>query len=284
MIGKLFRLLRVKQWTKNLIIFVPVLFAGKIHDVSVVERAVLCFAAFCMLSSSIYVINDVFDLEQDKRHPIKCRRPIAAGEISTNCALCISAVCAFVGLLLMSLTSWSVCAMGVFYIALTTMYSLILKKYVLLDVLAIALGFVLRAVAGAACVPVWPTGWFVLCTSLGALFLALDKRRQELQVLQEQAGDHRKALNSYSLPLLKRAGNVIAFCLLGCYMLFSALSYHGQTMLLTVPFAIYGVIRYQQLVASAHTTAEDILVRDRRIQVAIVLWAATALLAVYRHV
>jgi 4-hydroxybenzoate polyprenyltransferase len=279
----LYGLLRIKQWTKNLIIFVPVLFAAKIHEAAALERALLCFAAFCMLSSSIYIVNDIFDLKQDNGHPTKCRRPIASGEISTMTALSISIACALAGLMLMSSIYLSLFVIGITYLALMLTYNLILKKHMLLDVFAIVAGFVLRVVAGAASVPVMPSGWLLLCASLGALFLALDKRRQELNILQGEAGNHRKTLNNYSASMLRRMETIVVFCLLSCYLLFSMLSYHGKAMLLTVPFAIYGVVRYCRLADKSSGTymAEDVLIKDRPIQTAIMLWVITAAFVVY---
>ena len=277
------RVMRPKQWTKNLIAYAPLLFAAKAHIPLLLQNATLCVISFCFVSSAVYIVNDILDRQTDKLHPRKCKRPIASGEISLPSAWALAAVLAPTGLILSFLVRPSLALVVLAYLILTTAYSLVLKHTAILDVLAIAAGFLLRAVAGAVAVKVPMSGWFLLCTGLGAIFLALEKRRRELSVLQKEADAHRKALQGYTMNLLNRLESLILPSLLSAYVFYSFLSIHGQWMMLSVPFVLYGLMRYQQLSCSEGETGtpEEILLKDRPIQVAIVLWLLTSGLVVY---
>lgn len=277
------RVMRPKQWTKNLIAYAPLLFAAKAHNLLLLQNATLCVVSFCFVSSAVYIINDIFDREADKLHPRKCKRPIASGEISLATAWTLAALLAPTGLILSFLLRPSLALVVLAYLLLTVAYSMVLKHAAILDVLSIAAGFLLRAVAGAVAVRVPMSGWFLLCTGLGAIFLALEKRRRELSVLQNEADAHRKALQGYTMALLNRLESLILPSLLSAYVFYSFLSIHGQWMMLSVPFVIYGLMRYQQLSCNEGETGtpEDILLSDRPIQIAIVLWLGTSALVVY---
>lgn len=278
------RLLRPRQWTKNLIAYAPLLFAAKAHISHLFLNASLCVAAFCLVSSSIYIINDILDKEADRLHPTKCKRPIAAAQVSSTKAAFLAVLLAAAGLGLCFFVRPSLILVLISYLVLTISYSFVLKHIAILDVLAIAGGFLLRAVAGAVAVHVPMSGWFLLCTGLGAIFLALEKRRRELSVLQNSADVHRKALQSYSPQLLDRLESLILPSLLTSYVFYSFLSVHGQWMMLTVPFVIYGLMRYQQLSVSSQGqtgSPEEVLFKDRPIQIAILLWLCSSALVVY---
>lgn len=276
--------MRPKQWTKNLIAYAPLLFAAKAGDPALLAKASLCVLSFCFVSSAIYIINDILDREADKLHPTKSKRPIAAGEISLNAACVLAAILAPAGLYLAFLVRPSLILVLLAYLGLTVSYSFVLKHVAILDVLSIAAGFLLRAVAGAVAVRVPMSGWFLLCTGLGAIYLALEKRRREISVLQKSADSHRKALQAYTPQLLDRMESLILPSLLSSYVFYSFLSIHGQWMMLTVPFVVYGLLRYQQLSCAEETmtgTPEDVLLKDRPIQTAIALWLITSALVVY---
>jgi 4-hydroxybenzoate polyprenyltransferase len=277
--------LRPKQWVKNLIVFAPLLFSGKFSDAGALSAAALCCIAFCSISSGIYVINDLHDLEADRAHPRKRFRPIAAGVISVARAWVLSLVCLAAGMGVAFYVRPTLSLVCCAYVALNIAYSYLLKKWVIIDVLCIAFGFVLRAVAGAVAVHVPASGWFLLCTTLGALFLALEKRRHEVSLLAEQSASHRSVLSEYSVTLLSRLENLIAPSLLTAYIFYSFQSFHGQWMLLTVPIVLYGVMRYQYLSETGHVTGapEEVLWRDRPIQLTLILWVATCALVVYGH-
>ena len=277
------KLIRPKQWSKNLIVFAPLLFAQKFHVGHLFVNVAACFVAFCLASSCIYILNDVRDRQADQAHPTKKNRPLASGAVSVSSALVLCVLLGLAALVLSFLIRPTLCIVVAVYIALMVLYSLTLKHYVLLDVFSIASGFVIRAVGGAVAAHVPASGWFLLCTSFGALFLALEKRRQELKLLRGEAEGHRKALNSYSLEILNRMEGIVVPSLLTCYALYAFQSYHGQLMLLTVPFVVYGIMRYQVLsVRSSFTgTPEEVLLKDRPIQVAIFCWVLTAAAVVY---
>ncbi len=276
--------MRPKQWTKNLVAYAPLLFSMHIHEPHLFALATACVAAFCLVSGAVYLLNDVLDAEADRLHPTKCKRPIASGKLPASVALiaCVLAVAA--GVTIGFLVRPTLAVVTVAYFALSLSYTLILKHTVILDVFAIAGGFVLRAVAGAVAVSVPTSGWFLLCTSLGALFLALEKRRQELNVLGDKSLAHRKSLGLYSKELLDRLESIIVPSVVTSYAFYSFQSSHGEAMLLTVPFVLYGVMRYKFL--SVHSTItgspEEVLFKDKAIQATIILWVATCALVIYQ--
>lgn len=277
------KLIRPKQWAKNLIVFAPALFSSKIHEPKTFVAAVLCFIAFCLCSSSVYIVNDVLDCESDKLHPKKKFRPIASGQISKRLAMGIGRLLFLASLVVGFYAHPTVVVTLLVYYALMMLYALVLKHQVLLDAFAIAAGFVLRAAGGAAAIGVASSGWFLACTSFGALFLALEKRRQETMLLKDDAVSHRKTLNAYSPELVDRMEAVIVPSLVTCYAFYTFQSYHGQWMMLTLPFVLYGVMRYQVLsVRSENTGAPDeVLWKDKGIQITLILWVLTSAGVVY---
>src|SRR5215472_5332171 len=186
-----FRALRPRQWTKNLAVFAPLLFARHVFEGNEAFRALMAFVAFCLLSSGIYVFNDWVDREEDRRHPEKALRPIAAREIRARTVLILIIICWAAGLDLGAHLGWKFAALGAVYLVLQIAYAFVLKHMVVLDVLTISAGFVLRVLAGAVAIDVPVSGWLFLCALLLALFLALAKRRQEIISLQEAATEHR---------------------------------------------------------------------------------------------
>lgn len=277
------KLIRPKQWAKNLIVFAPALFSGKIIEPATITAASLCFVAFCFCASAVYVVNDVLDCQSDRLHPRKKNRPVASGKISAPFALGLGAVCAAGALAIGFLVRPTVDVFLLVYFILMMFYALVLKHYVLLDVFAIAAGFVLRAAAGAAAAGVESSGWFLACTSFGALFLGLEKRRQETMLLKDEAASHRKTLNAYSPELVDRMEAVIVPSLVTCYAFYTFQSYHGQWMMLTLPFVLYGVMRYQVLSVQSDDTGapDEVLWKDRGIQITLLLWVLTSAGVVY---
>lgn len=277
------KLLRPRQWTKNLIAFAPALFALQLHNYEIIERVTLCVVAFCGLSSSIYIYNDILDCEADRQHPTKCKRPIASGAIAAGPAMAVSVLLAVAAMALGYYVRPLLCLFFLAYLVLMLAYGKVLKHIILLDVFSIAAGFVLRAVAGAVAAGVPSSGWFLACTSFGALFLAIEKRRQELKTLKEGAASHRKALDHYSLALIDRFESLVVPCLLTCYAFWSFQSFHSQWMMLTVPFVVYGVMRYQVLSERTQVTGtpEEVLLKDMPIQAAVFSWVVTAALVAY---
>jgi decaprenyl-phosphate phosphoribosyltransferase len=285
--------LRPRQWTKNLIVFAAPLFAFSINWPSR-WGGVLAFLLFCSASSSFYLINDIMDVEADRQHPVKCKRPIAAGLISIPVAVGLA-------LLLLGsalLVSWSrspglgLAITG--YALLQVAYNLRVKRMVILDVVAIALGFVLRAAAGAAASQIALSPWFLICTASLALFLGIEKRKAELRLLELGVGKTRAVLKRYSLPLLSRMESTVTTSTVMTYMLWSAgPKMQGAStswMLLTVPFVLYGIFRYQLLsdpqevarrsdVSPEHSgkteRPEEVLLTDLPILMTVVGWGIT---------
>ena len=242
--------LRPRQWTKNLVVFAAPLFAFSINPQSLLG-SLLALILFCCASSSFYLINDIVDVESDRQHPVKCKRPIAAGLVSIPIASGMALV--LLGSAL-SIGWWRSPMLGATitaYAILQVAYNLRLKRMVILDIGAIATGFVLRAYGGAAATKIILSPWFVLCTAMLALFLAIEKRKAELRLAQIKGGKTRAVLKRYSLPLLNRMENVVTTGTLVCYALWSSgPMVHGAAtnyMLLTMPFVVYGIFRYQLL-------------------------------------
>lgn len=307
------KLLRPRQWTKNFIAFAPALFAGQLNRPDVLLNVSFCVLALCCVSGSVYVFNDILDVEADKHHPTKCKRPIASGQVSVPAALTVGLLSLFTSFLLAYLVRPALCLVILAYILLQAAYVTRLKHRVILDVFSIASGFVLRAVAGAAAASaqasvlcdmacalglkifasagaslgheIYLSPWFLICTSMGALFLALEKRRQEYRTLGDEAAQHRKVLGKYSLALIGRMESVIVPSLVTAYCLYCFNSAYGQWMMITIPPVLYGILRYMVLSEKDTSTGspEEVLLKDRPIQNTVLIWVACCLLVVYGH-
>ena len=280
--------LRPAQWIKNLVVFAALLFGRQLFEPDAVTRSILAFLVFCALSGAVYLVNDVLDREADRRHPVKARRPIARGAISTGAALATAAGLALVALAAASTLGRGFLATSVTYLVLLTLYSGPLKRMVILDVLTIAIGFVLRAVAGAFAVDVPISHWLLVCTILLALFLALAKRRQELVLLAEDAKSHRRILQEYSPYLLDQMIGIVAATTLMGYALYTVspetiAKFGSDRLLLTLPFPIYGLFRYLYLVhlKQGGGSPAETLLSDRPLLVCVVLWAVSVTAIVY---
>jgi 4-hydroxybenzoate polyprenyltransferase len=282
------RSLRAEEWTKNLLVFAGLLFGGRLLDPAAVLAAASAFAIFCALSSAGYLFNDVRDREPDRRHPLKQRRPVASGELSSSTAIRTAGVLAGGGLIAAAGMTPTFAAIAAAYLLLVFAYSVLLKNIVIIDVLTVAGGFVLRAIAGAVAVAVPFSAWLLVCTTLLALFLSLNKRRHELVLLGDAAIDHRRILHEYSPYLLDQmiacvtASTVIAYT-------FYAISAETASRLgtarlgLTIPFVLYGIFRYLYLVHQKRGGGSPaaMLVTDRPLLVCVGLWIATVGVLLY---
>jgi 4-hydroxybenzoate polyprenyltransferase len=279
--------LRPHQWTKNLVVLAALAFSKHLFEGDAVALAGLAFAVFCALSGAVYVVNDLVDLERDRLHPVKRARPIASGALGVPAARAAAAALFGVGLL----AAWGLgsgfflCALA--YLALNLAYSFGLKEVVILDVLAIAIGFVLRAVAGAVAIQVVFSEWLIVCTLLLALFLALAKRRHELVTLPDAAA-HRAILAEYSPYLLDQMIAVVTASCLTAYAFYTLApetvgKYRTDRLALTIPFVIYGIFRYLYLVHRKEQggSPSDVLLADRPLLAATVLWGLVVVLIVY---
>ena len=280
--------LRPHQWIKNLIVFAGLIFGHELFNPVAVAVAAAAFAIFCALSGAAYLVNDVSDYLVDRQHPLKARRPIAAGALSPTVALVAAAV---IGALALGVAFWLRPMFGLAataFMGLLLLYSTLLRHLVILDVLTIATGFVLRAVAGAVAIAVPISQWLLVCTILLALFLALTKRRHEIVVLANDATAHRRILGEYSPYLLDQMIAIVSAATLVSYAIYTinpeaVAKFNTNLLTLTFPFPLYGIFRYLYLVhqKDGGDSPSEMLLNDRPLLVCVALWAAVAVLVIY---
>jgi 4-hydroxybenzoate polyprenyltransferase len=271
------RALRPLQWTKNALVFAAAIFAVRAFDTEPLLRSIGAVLVFCAVSSGIYLINDVRDAEQDRLHPKKRFRPIASGEVSPRIAMIVAALLILVGILCALVVRPEFTLVIVGYIVLMVSYSYGLKRIVILDVFAIAAGFVLRAVGGAVAIAVPISPWLYVCTMLGALFIGFAKRRNELATLEHLAVRHRANLDDYSVPMLDQIIAIVASATVMTYSLytFDAPSVpQNHAMMLTIPFVVYAIFRYLYLIYRRQLggSPEVLLVTDKPLFACIIGW------------
>lgn len=281
--------LRPGQWTKNLFVFAALVFAQRLNDTGAVVKAVIAFVVFCALSSTVYLINDVLDREQDRRHPLKAHRPIASGALSPTVAVACASVLGAAAMIVAGGLGWYFLQMAAAYLVLLIAYSAFLKHIVILDVLTIAAGFTLRAAAGAAAITVPIGHWLLVCTTLLALFIALSKRRHELTLLTEKAIDHRPILGDYTPYLLDQMISVVTASTLIAYAFYTispetTAKFGTDLLSLTIPFPLYGIFRYLYLVHRQDKggSPAELVVNDRPLLVCVGLWALSVILIIYQ--
>ena len=269
--------LRPRQWLKNLLLFAGIVFAAQLGDPTRWLQAVAAFVAYCAASSAAYLVNDLRDVAADRQHPVKRRRPIARGELRSRtaialaCGLALGAVTIAAALGLASLA----CLLG--FVALQAAYTLRLKQVVLVDVLVIAALFVIRAAAGAIAVDVRISPWLLVCTGLLALFLALGKRRAELVLVGAERTPGRPVLEGYSLALVDQLLAAVAGATIVAYALYTVTARDSYALVTTVPFVVFGLVRYLQLLHrrdDAGEEPENVLLGDLPILVTVAAWAA----------
>jgi len=270
--------LRVRQWPKNLLLFAGLVFAAKIGDGTRWLEAIAAFTAYCLASSAAYLVNDVRDVEHDRAHPVKRHRPIAAGELPERRALALAAALAAAAFALAgALGPWSALLLAGFLVLQAT-YSFGLKHVVLLDVMAIAALFVVRAAAGAEAVHVRISPWLLVCTALLALFLGLAKRRGELVLVGAERTPGRPVLEGYSLELVDQLVSVVAASTISAYALYTFTARDSKAMMATIPFVLFGVFRYLYLI-HRHDLGEEpetVLLKDVPTLVCVAAWAVTS--------
>jgi 4-hydroxybenzoate polyprenyltransferase len=281
--------LRPGQWTKNLFVFAGLLFSRHLLDPVAVARSSGAFAIFCALAGVVYLINDVADRESDARHPVKARRPIASGALSPGLALGAAAVIGTASLAAAYALDLRFGLVSTTYVALLALYSGPLKHIVIIDVLTIAIGFVLRVVAGTVVIHVETSNWLLVCTILLALFLALSKRRHELVLLAGGAAGHRRILQEYSPYLLDQMIGVVTASTLMAYIVYATsqetAEKFGTSLLgLTIPFPLYGIFRYLYLVhlKEGGGSPSEMLLDDRPLLACVGLWGLTVAIILYR--
>jgi len=286
--GSLLVALRPHQWTKNLLVFAALALSKHLFEVGPFLRTLLAFALFCGLSGAVYLINDVADVERDRRHPTKKLRPVASGDLAPRTAAWLAVLGACACLVASSLLGFRFVVIGFLCLGLNLLYSFRLKEVVILDVISISLGFVLRAVAGAVTIGVQISDWLLVCTLLLALFLALSKRRHELVSLPESASAHRGTLAEYSPYLLDQMISVVTASCVTAYAFYTMApetveKYQTDRLAWTIPFVLYGIFRYLYLVHRKEQggSPTDTLITDRPLLITVALWALTIVVLVY---
>ncbi len=288
MLKNIIRLIRPWQWTKNGVVLAGLIFAGKAGSTDKMILAIQALIAFCFFASAVYVINDILDRERDRQHPLKKNRPIAAGKINIGTAVFIAIILVIGGLILSYFTNINLLIVGVIYFVLNILYTIFLKNIVIIDVMTIAAGFVLRALAGAVAIEVEFSGWLLVTAFVLALFLGFGKRRHEITLLEKEASSHRKILEKYSPYLLDQLIGVVTASTVITYLFYTLSPEVGNKLgtkylFVTIPFVIYGIFRYLYLV---HKEAKGgsptrLLLTDPPLLFDVVLWLATVVLILY---
>ena len=282
--GPILRSLRPRQWSKNVFVLAPLVFAKLVHDPHAVSRAAAAFGAFSMMASGVYLVNDSMDKEEDARHPQKKFRPIAAGELTVKLALSIAAALFVSSITIACWINMRFLATLAVYLVMNLSYSGGLKHVVILDVMMVAAGFVIRAIAGSVALEVPMSDWLFVCTTMVALFLAFTKRRQEIFHGGEEAAKHRKALAHYNVHFLDQMIAVTTSSTVLTYTLYTLApetreKLHTENLKFTVPFVLFGIFRYLFLVHVKHAKGDptSTLLGDVPSVVNVILWGLVVL-------
>ena len=287
---KLFELIRPKQWIKNLFLFAPILFAGQLLNLGLLSKNIIAFVAFCGISSCVYIINDIVDIESDRVHRKKRYRPLASGDITVRTAV-IFLIILFILTLLLSLTLNLYFGITVFtYFVINILYSFKVKHIVILDVFFVSFGFMLRVAAGAAAISVPVSSWMILTTIFVSLFLAVSKRRAELsQIEQEDIEKQRKVLDHYAIEFTEQMNTIAATGTIICYALYTVSSkaistFQTDKLIYTTPFVIYGIFRYLYLIHKKNLgeSPTQIVTKDIPIIINTIIWFIASALIIYK--
>jgi 4-hydroxybenzoate polyprenyltransferase len=286
MLINLLKTMRPKQWPKNVFIFTALVFVEELFTPVPLLKTIAAFVLFCLMSSAVYLINDVVDIEKDRQHPTKRLRPLPSGQLKPSVAIAAGVLIPLVTLPLSFLLNLYFGFVALAYFLTMTVYSFVFKNIVILDVLTVAAGFVLRAVAGAVVISVPISPWLYVCTTLVALFIGFGRRRHELILLAENANEHRASLNEYSLPLLDQMTAVVTSATIIAYSLYTFSAPNlppNHAMMLTIPFVLYGLFRYLYLihVENKGGTPEEIFLSDLPMMIALGLWGLAVIAVLY---
>jgi 4-hydroxybenzoate polyprenyltransferase len=287
MLRALLKSMRPRQWTKNIIVYAALVFDQQFFNIEAFLRTTAGFILFCLISSAVYIFNDIADVESDRQHPDKKHRPIASGKLPLSVAWTSGIVLVVISLPLGYLLSPAFFVVLLVYFLLIVAYSLWLKHFAILDVLVIAAGFVLRVHAGVTLITVERfSPWLYVLTTLFALYIGFGKRRSELALLSHGAGAHRKVLDGYTLPLLDQYITIVSGTTIVVYALYTFFAPNvpaNHTMMLTIPFVIYGIFRYLYLIQVSHAAGapEEVLLSDRPLQITALLWGLAVMAVFY---
>lgn len=279
----IFKLMRPKQWTKNLFVFGAMIFSGKFVDENIFIKNIFIFIMFCLISSCVYILNDLVDAEKDRQHPEKKNRPIASGKVTKFQARIVEIILLFVIFTVCYEMNIKLFIVLLIYFLINVLYSFKLKNIVIIDVMIITFGFVLRVQSGGIATNVQLSPWMILCTILISLFMALNKRKSEIITLKDKSGDHRKILDEYSVDLIENMLTIVTPSILIAYCLYTFSSIQSRTMMLTIPFVLYGIFRYQYLMMKRNIGGkpEDVFQKDIPFLLNVILWAITVISIIY---
>ena len=284
---KFLQIMRPLHWTKNVFVFAALVFGQKLYVPLALGRAIGGFFCFCLAASAVYIINDIIDRKRDRLHPEKCNRPIAAGKVTIGSAVVISALCAAVAIIGSFLLSQTFAIIILTYITLMILYSLLLRRIMILDCVVISIGFCLRAVAGAVVVEVFISPWLIICTFALCLFLAFGKRRSEIAQLQEVSESFRNTLAGYTPELLAHMLDVTSGLAVVCFLLYAmddrTLRIFGTNNLVyTTPLVLYCIFRFSAMIQKGkYLDPVKFILNDLPFQIGFVLWVISCIIIIY---
>ena len=285
MLRALLKTMRPRQWTKNAFVFAALVFDGKLFHLHDFLRTLAGFGLFCLISSAVYIFNDLLDVESDRQHPVKKNRPITSGKLPIAVALAAGAVLVVFTLAAGYLLAWQFALTILVYFAMMLAYSKWLKRILILDVLILAAGFVLRVHSGTTLIVVERfSPWLYVLMTLLALYLGFGKRRAELALLAQTASDHRQVFDGYTIPLLDQFITIVSGTTIVAYSLYTFFRPAApESLMLTIPFVVYAIFRYLYLVQVKQIGGEpeEILITDRPLQISILLWGLAILIVFY---
>jgi 4-hydroxybenzoate polyprenyltransferase len=287
MLSALIKAMRPRQWTKNGFIFFALIFDKQLFSPEPFFRTLQGFFLFCLISSAVYLLNDIADIEGDRQHPQKKHRPLASGLLPIGVAFGAAIVLAIVALVLGYFLKPAFAGILAVYLVLNLLYSRWMKHIPILDVMIISSGFVLRVAAGVALITVERfSPWLYMITILFSLYIGLGKRRAEINLLEQGASAHRKVLDGYTLPLLDQYITIVSGMTIIAYSLYTFSAPNlpvNHTMMLTIPFVVYGIFRYLQLIQTGHAAGapDEVALKDRPLQITVVLWGLAVIAVFY---
>lgn len=279
-----FQLLRPRHWIKNLFLFAALMFSRNIDKLPYIMAALHAFLCFCITSSAVYIFNDICDMEKDRKHPRKRKRPLASGIVSRREAIMLMAAILPVAIAFSFMLNTSFGFIIMIYLLNNLLYTLYLKNLVILDVMSIAAGFILRVAGGAIAIGVLISPWLILCTFLLALFLGFSKRRNELQILQDDAQNYRRILEHYSMEFIDNMLSIVTASILISYSLYTFFAGEDKYSMVTILFVLYGIFRYQYIIFNKKQgeSPEEIVLNDKPLLIDIILWILTSIMLLYK--
>jgi 4-hydroxybenzoate polyprenyltransferase len=287
MFKHLLQAMRLRQWTKNVFVFFGLIFDKQLFQVDAFLKTLEGFFLFCLISSAVYLFNDIADIEADRQHPKKKLRPLASGKLPINIAVTAAVVLAIISISLGYLLAPVFALIVAIYFLINLLYSNWLKHVPILDVLIVSSGFVLRVGAGVTLITVERfSPWLYMITILFSLYLGFGKRRAEMTLLNRGATSHRKVLDGYTIPLLDQYITIVSGMTIVAYSLYTFSAPNlpdNNSMMLTIPFVVYGIFRYLQLIHTGHAAGapDEVALKDRPLQITVLLWGLAVIAIFY---